>query len=162
MNEAILTVAGNVATDPLPQGEGETARTTFRLAHTPRRQGRDGWSDGETTFYDVTCWRGLGANVASSVQKGDPVLVKGRFHGRNWQTDERSGTSLVITADVVGHDLSRGTATFRRRRSAAQGNEQAEGAGASEREQTDEQESGLTVTDEQIAGIERELEPAPF
>ena len=52
--------------------------------------------------------------MAASIQKGDPIFVTGRLNVRTWERDDRSGTTLDVTADVVGHDLSRGTSDFKR------------------------------------------------
>ena len=73
-------------------------------------------ADGQapTTFYQVTCWRQLAENTAQSLRRGDPVIVRGMLRGREWSSGERSGTSLEINADSVGHDLNRGITQLRR------------------------------------------------
>jgi single-strand DNA-binding protein len=49
------------------------------------------------------------------LRKGDPVTLQGRLSVRNFQDKEgRSRTSVEIDAVSVGHDLSRGVATFQR------------------------------------------------
>jgi single-strand DNA-binding protein len=117
MSDVIVTVVGNVATDVkhvvTPQG---TPVTTFRLAATPRRvdRGTGRWVDGVTSFYTVNCWRGLADNTMSSLVKGQPVIVVGRQRVRQWERDGRSGTSVELDAVTVGHDLLRGTASFRK------------------------------------------------
>src|SRR5260370_7610332 len=51
------------------------------------------------------------------MQKGDPVLVRGRFKAGTYEDkDGRPRTETRITADTVGHDLSRGIATYIRQR----------------------------------------------
>ncbi|RZS89834.1 single-strand DNA-binding protein [Motilibacter rhizosphaerae] len=116
MNDAYVTLVGNLTSD-CRHGETEEGvpRTNFGLAHTPRRRLRDGsWADGDTTFYSVTCWRDLAVNAANSLRKGDPVVVRGTLRSREWTSGERSGTALELSADTVGHDLSRGSTHFRR------------------------------------------------
>jgi single-strand DNA-binding protein len=109
MNDAHITLVGNLVSDPQHSSADDgVARTTFRFAHTPRRRRDDGWVDGETTFYQVTCWRQLAENAARSLRRGDPVIVRGMLRGREWSNAERSGTSLEISADSIGHDLNRG------------------------------------------------------
>ncbi len=116
MPDTVVTVTGHVCTDVVyrvtPSGAG---LCSFRLASTPRRFDRasESWVDGPTSFYTVTCWRGLGENVAASVSKGQPVLVTGKLRVREWTTPEgRSGVSVELDATGVGHDLSRGTSRF--------------------------------------------------
>ncbi|RKS73796.1 single-strand DNA-binding protein [Motilibacter peucedani] len=116
MNEVLVTVVGNLTGDPvLNENPDGSKRATFGLAHTPRRREPDGtWGNGDTTYYQVTCWRALGENAAHSLRKGDPVLVRGTLKNRSWNTEGRSGSTLELSADAVGPDLSRGTSMFRR------------------------------------------------
>ncbi len=117
MNNSTIQAIGNVATEirfnTTPEG---IPVASFRLAATERKFDRETsrWVDGEVNWYTVSCWRALAENVANSVQKGDPVVVIGRLNVRTWERDERSGTSVDITADIVGHDLARGTTSFKR------------------------------------------------
>lgn len=117
MNNSTIQAIGNVATEvrfnTTPEG---IPVASFRLAATERKFDRETsrWVDGEVNWYTVSCWRALAENVASSVQKGDPVYVVGRLSVRSWERDDRSGTSVDITADLVGHDLARGTSSFKR------------------------------------------------
>lgn len=127
MNETLLTVVGNVATTPvfreLPTGP--VAR--FRLAVTARRfdAGQGTWVDSHTNFFTVWAWGNLGANVQGSVSLGEPVIVQGRLKVRDEERGGQHWTSADIQATSVGHDLSRGTAAFRRaparKEAAAQG-----------------------------------------
>jgi len=114
MNDAFVTLVGNIASEPLHTETDGVARTTFRVAHTPRRRREEGWVDGDTTFYQVTCWRQLARNTAQSLHKGERVIVRGSLRGRDWSSGERSGTSLEINADSIGHDLTAGVTELRR------------------------------------------------
>lgn len=119
MYETNVTVTGVVATDPRAVVLDETLRiTNFRLASTSRRRDRSGqWVDGHTTWFTVTCWRGLAANVADSIGKKDRVVVRGRLRSQDWTAqDGTQRSTLEIEADAVGHDLSFGTSTFTRTR----------------------------------------------
>ena len=116
MYDTVLTVLGNVGSDvrQVLTSQG-TPLATFRLACTPRRPDRSGaWVDGPTTWYRVSAWRALAENVATSVVKGDPVLVHGRLRTSTWEKDGRSGETLEIDALAVGPDLSRGRTVFRK------------------------------------------------
>ena len=61
-----------------------TAGTTagsFRVAHTPRKRDRATgvWSDGQTLWFSVSCWRTLAEHCARSLSTGDRVVVTGRL-----------------------------------------------------------------------------------
>jgi single-strand DNA-binding protein len=119
MNETMISISGNVATDlRFVRSERGTSLVSFRLASTPRRYDRSqgGWVDGRTTYVTVVCWRSLAENVAASVHKGDPVVVIGRLRVEAWERDGRTGTTVEVEAQAVGHDLMRGTSAFRRSR----------------------------------------------
>ncbi len=118
MNEAQVTVVGFVASAPkLVVTKAGRFVTNMRVGVTPRRQDKDSgqWSDGESSYVTVTCWRSLATNVASCLRKGDPVVVKGRMRVR--QFDDKEGNQRVaveVDASTVGHDLTRGVAHFLR------------------------------------------------
>jgi single-strand DNA-binding protein len=71
------------------------------------------WRDGDTSYYTVTCWRGLASNAVASLRKGQPVVVKGKFRSNNYTDKEgRPRYEVVIEAETVGHDLNRGISYF--------------------------------------------------
>ena len=110
-----LTLTGLIATTPrhIVTSEG-LAITSFRLASQQRwfdrKVGR--WSDGETNWYTVTTFRDLAVNASQSLQKGDRVVTVGRLKVRDWSNDDRSGTSVEIEADSLGHDLYWGVTDY--------------------------------------------------
>jgi len=114
MNETYVTVIGNVASDVrYATTDGGIPVASFRVASTPRRYSPSGWTDGQTSYVTIKCWRGLAENVQGSLKKGHPVVVHGRQTVRPWDRgDGRTGTSVDIDADAVGHDLRRGTSEF--------------------------------------------------
>ncbi|MFC8265285.1 single-stranded DNA-binding protein [Streptomyces cinereoruber] len=116
MNDRTVTLVGNVATavEYRETATGGVAR--FRFAVTARRWDRERglWSDGGTSFYTVSAWRSLGANLAASVSVGEPLVVHGRLRVREDERDGQRKTFVDVDALAVGHDLARGTAAFRR------------------------------------------------
>jgi len=112
-----ITLTGIVATIPrnVVTNEG-LAITSFRLASTQRRfdKSQERWIDGETNWFTITGFRQLAHNLASSVNKGDRVVVSGRLRIRDWQNGERTGTTVEVEADSLGHDISWGTSVFSR------------------------------------------------
>jgi single-strand DNA-binding protein len=112
-----FTVSGLVATTPrhLVTQEGLPI-TSFRLASSNRRFDRTKkiWVDGETNWFTITSFRQLAINSAASISKGDRIVVSGRLKIRDWDNGERSGTSVEVDAESLGHDLVWGTAEFSR------------------------------------------------
>jgi single-strand DNA-binding protein len=115
MNDAILTIIGNVVDEPrMRLTKNGHAVTNFRVASTSRRYDREQerYVDNTTLFFTVTCWRAMAENVAQSVKKGQPVMVHGRLYSREYTVNEVVRVSYELEAGAVGPDLSRGTAEF--------------------------------------------------
>jgi len=79
MSDTIL-IRGFTASDPalstLPNG---VPVVNFRLASTPRWQDATGtWKEGTTNWYTVKAYRRLAQNIATSIEKGQPLVVSGR------------------------------------------------------------------------------------
>ncbi|MFC9389507.1 single-stranded DNA-binding protein [Streptomyces venezuelae] len=116
MNDTTVTLVGNVATAVEYRDTATGGVARFRFAVTARRWDREKelWTDGPTSFYTVSAWRSLGANLAASVSVGEPLVVHGRLRVREDERDGQRKTFVDVAALAVGHDLSRGTAAFRR------------------------------------------------
>ncbi len=117
MSETLVTLVGNVATQPeLKMTSTGVPVARFRMATTERRFDRasDRWTDGHTSFYTVWAWRALGENVSGSVGIGEPVIVQGRLRVHEREDKGQSHLSAGVDAVTVGHDLNRGTSAFRR------------------------------------------------
>jgi len=115
---AYVTLVGFVAQDPTirPTATGKQV-TRVRVGTTPRyRDDESGqWRDGETSYYDVKCWNRLAEYARLSLHKGEPVIVKGKFRIGNFvDKDGNKRISVEVTADTLGHDLSRGVANYSR------------------------------------------------
>ena len=141
INEAQVFLSGYVAREPRFRFTTRgISSVSMRVACTPRWVDRETgeWTDGETSFVTVLCWRTLADNVAKCLHKGEPVLVKGRLHVRPYEKDGAPRLAVEIEATSVGHDLARGVASFQRpRRPAAEygtpGNGALGGSGAEAR-----------------------------
>ncbi|WP_103531667.1 single-stranded DNA-binding protein [Streptomyces sp. SM11] len=116
MNETLVTLVGNAATAVEFRETATGGMARFRFAVTPRRWDREKqlWADGRTSFYTVWSWRTLAANLAGSVSVGEPLVVHGRLKVREEEQAGQRRTFVDVEAVAVGHDLSRGTAAFRR------------------------------------------------
>lgn len=124
MSETLVTVVGNVATEPEAQQTATgVAVTRFRLATTSRRWDaeRGAWTDGATSFYTVRAWRTLARHVKESVGLGEPLVVQGRLRIREEEREGRRYLAAEIEAVAVGHDLARGVSRFSRVAGAASG-----------------------------------------
>jgi len=117
VNEIYVTVSGRLVADPEARNTktGGVPFAAFRVASTARRVNRSTgeFEDAGTSFVNVTAFRSLGANVANSLRKGDPVVVHGRMRVNQWmRQDDTPATTVEIDAYSVGHDLSYGTTEF--------------------------------------------------
>ena len=112
-----LTLTGLVATTPrhIVTTEG-LAITSFRLASQQRRYDKasGSWMDADTNWYTVTAFRELAINTAQSVHKGDRVMTLGRVKVKDWSNEDRSGTTIELEAEALGHDLTWGVSEFLR------------------------------------------------
>jgi single-strand DNA-binding protein len=119
-----ITLTGLVATEPkhVTTGEGLPI-TSFRLASSLRRFDRktNTWVDAGTNWYTVSAFRRLAMGAAASISKGDRVIVTGRLRLRDWTSAEKTGMSIEVDADALGHDLNWGTAKYMRTMSAGDG-----------------------------------------
>jgi single-strand DNA-binding protein len=113
-NDTIVTVQGWLGTEPQLREAAGASVANFRLGCTPRRfhRGRQEWVDGPTQWYGVSAWRVLGEHCKRSLHLGDPVIVHGRLNQRSYDRNGVETIALEIDAIVVGHDLTRGVASF--------------------------------------------------
>jgi single-strand DNA-binding protein len=120
MFETHLTVIGTLITPVnrrrLTDG---TAVANFRVASNERRydRGTESWTDGDSLYVSVACWRQLAENVHATFDIGDPIIVRGRLHTRNYEDKEgRRQTVTELEGLAVGPDLCRATARITRLR----------------------------------------------
>ena len=75
--------------------------TEIRVGSTPRRLNRETgeWQEAPASYYTVKCWRRLAINAASSLHKGDTVIIRGRFYTNTWvDSQQQTRTKLEIEA----------------------------------------------------------------
>ena len=113
-----VTLVGFVATEPKVRYVNSSIPVAnMRIGSTVRKLDRETgqWQDGETSFYSVTCWRNLASNAAFCLRKGQPVIVTGKLRVNRWES--RAGqqrSEVVVDAEAIGFDLTRGVAQFSR------------------------------------------------
>lgn len=106
-----ITVSGLVATTPRHLVTSENLDiTSFRLAELDSED-----ESQSTNWYTVVAFREIGVNASESIQKGDRVIVSGSLTIRDWDNGERTGTTVELNADTIGHDLNWGTSVFTRK-----------------------------------------------
>lgn len=117
-HRSTMSIRGWVATNPVCRSTANgTQVTSFRVADTVRRRdpATGEWSDTKTTWYTARVWGEQALNVAESLRRSDPVIVTGHPWLDEWiKSDGQPASQLVLDAEVVSPDLSRGTAQFRR------------------------------------------------
>ena len=123
VNDTTITVRGWAGMDPAvyTNRDSESGKdvkistTIFTMGVTARNYSakQGGYVDGVTTWYSVRCFGALARNVADTVHKGAPLLVRGRFVTRPYtDRDGNERTSQVILADSVAIDLNSMIATY--------------------------------------------------
>jgi single-strand DNA-binding protein len=129
--QSTVTLLGNLVDDVVVRQTSGGPVASFRMAVS------NGYFDKRTmryvertTFLNVSAWRRLGENVAASVHRGQPVVVVGRLRQRDYERDGRQVTVVEVDADLVCHDLSKGSAVFARNPRGPQTADVSAGAGS--------------------------------
>ena len=166
-----ITLTGIVATPPkhIVTSEGLHI-ASFRLASTQRRYDKtqQSWVDADTNWYTVTAFRHLAANAIGSILKGQRVIVSGRLRIRDWQNEEKTGTTIEVDADSLGHDLTFGTSSFTRTPPTSASADTPESAAAAEQipaapDAPEPEVAGAAIDDLAEARAKRPSElPVPF
>ncbi len=118
INDTMMTIVGNVCDEPVKRiTRSGHAVANLRVASTPRYYDR-GRGAGPTA--DAVRRRDvlarLAEHVRSSVHKGDPIVVTGRYTSHTYEVNEQLRYAQTLEAFALGHDLSRGTRCSARRR----------------------------------------------
>lgn len=97
-------------------GGAPTMRTTkkgdlqakFRLCITDRYYDRTlgDFRDGDTSWVSVLAYRRLAEHVRDSIDKGQLVMVSGKFKISPWESENGTRHEFEITADHIGPDLA--------------------------------------------------------
>jgi single-strand DNA-binding protein len=110
MNETLVTIVGTVISDVRKRNvQDGTPVAGFRMASNERRfdKASGQWVDGDHLYLSVTCWRRLALGVLTSLEKGDPVVVRGRLYTRNYEVEAGKRSAVELEAYQVGPDLAR-------------------------------------------------------
>jgi len=110
---AITTIVGNLVKDPEEKTFGPDKNVTnIRVACSDSiPDGKGGWKDLGTAYYNVSGWRNLGKYMASSLKKGDRVIVQGKIKYHEFKkNDGTNGHAYEIEASDIGIALYSKTA----------------------------------------------------
>lgn len=154
-----ITLRGYLTAEPKLYQKTPTAVpvTEIRVGSTPRRLNRETgeWQDAPASYYTVKCWRRLAINAASSLHKGDMVVIRGKFYMNQWaDSQQRLRSALEIEADSLGHDLAYGWSHFLRGSRSHPGSQAGVNAGEVAR-----QDTGPSGPDGSDAGYSPGIDP---
>lgn len=127
-NETIITVVGNLTSDPeLRYTQNGLAVANFTIASTPRifDKKTNESKDGEALFLRSSVWREYAEQVSQSLTKGMRVIAQGQLKQRSFETDAGEKRTVVeLEILEIGPSLRFATAQVTR----AQGKGAGQGA----------------------------------
>jgi|TARA_B100000287_G_scaffold14257_2_gene14397 single-strand DNA-binding protein len=103
MGNADTAITGNITADPeLKYSNNGNARLAFSVASERRYQVNGEWT-GDTSFFNVVAWRKTAEDAAGILEKGLPVIVKGRLEQRSWEDKEtgQKRSTVEVVADSI-------------------------------------------------------------
>jgi single-strand DNA-binding protein len=110
-----VTISGLVVTTPrhLVTQDGLPI-TVFRMAEETKvwDKALNKLVHGNTNWFTIRSEKQLAINVATSISKGDRIIVSGALKIEDWDNGERAGTSVEIEAATMGHDLVWGSSSY--------------------------------------------------
>lgn len=77
----VITIMGNMTSDPETREVGQTSVTKFTVANNPHPKA-------DTVFIECECWGDRGARIAEFFGKGRPIAVTGKLNVSNWENSE--------------------------------------------------------------------------
>lgn len=106
-----LTLVGNLVKEPeLERTEGGRAVLNFRIA-----VDEAGGSRGDTGFFTCVAWGDLAEHLASSLGKGQRLLVAGELRHRTFEVSGEARSVTEIRVTDAGPSLLWATATVEKR-----------------------------------------------
>ena len=106
-------------TPPCAAGERQRHQLPRGVHRPPLRHSRSQeFIDSGTLWVDIECWGDLGANVSSSISKGDPVIVLGANPTHSWESESGKRSAPRSRRSPSGPTSRGGSAEFKRSRPA--------------------------------------------
>lgn len=105
----ISGIEGRLGADPdLRFSPSGTAVASLRIVAADRRRKADGsgWEDSDTLWFDAACFGTVAENVAESLQRGDDVVMLGKWHTEEWEDREGQKKSKIsFICNAIGPSL---------------------------------------------------------
>jgi single-strand DNA-binding protein len=114
MADNSISLVGNLTKDPeLRFSNSGQAICSMSLAVNVRKRNAAGEYEDDPKFFDLTAFGQTAENVASSLVKGNRIIVFGRLDWQQWTNDAGEKRSKVqVLADSIGVDLRFNTASI--------------------------------------------------
>lgn len=102
-----IGLVGNLTRDPELKFTNEgVAICDFGLAVNRKWTDKEGDETENVDFFNISCWNSMAENCASSLKKGDRVLISGHMNLRSWENKEGKKFNIInITADIIAASL---------------------------------------------------------
>lgn len=94
----IVMLRGNLARDPELRkvGDRQTSVVNFTVATSREFTKADGSQDKITSFIQCEAWDSGADTIASSLRKGDPVMIEGSLRNDTWEKDGVKHSTLKV------------------------------------------------------------------
>ena len=102
-----IGLVGNLTRDPELKFTNEgVAICELGLAVNRKWTDKEGSETENVDFFNISCWNSMAENCASSLKKGDRVLISGHMNLRSWENKEGKKFNIInITADIIAASL---------------------------------------------------------
>lgn len=102
----IVMLRGNLAKDPelrwVNSGEKKTAVVNFTVAVSREFKKANGTQDKVTSFIQCEAWDSGAETIASSLKKGDLVMVEGSLRNDSWEKDGVKHSTIKVRVNNFG------------------------------------------------------------
>ena len=95
-----ITIIGNLTNAPVLRHTSAGIPVCGFTVAVNRKKTQNNQDPG-TDYFNVTAWRNLGEICAKFLEKGKKVCVVGSVALRQWETEEKHGASLEVTAEDI-------------------------------------------------------------
>lgn len=96
----IVMLRGNLARDPelrvINSGDKQTSVVNFTVATSREFTKANGTQDKITSFISCEAWDSGAEAIASSLKKGDPVMIEGSLRNDSWEKDGVKHSTLKV------------------------------------------------------------------
>lgn len=103
----LAPIAGFIGTDIQIQVTETSTLARFRVGSTDRyRNAQGNWVEQETFWVTCQAWGKLADRIQHEAQKGDGVLLLGRWEQSTYERDGQKKTARFVTVEHFGLDMA--------------------------------------------------------